>query len=278
MSKTISVIIPVFNKQNTISPCLTTLVSQSLKPLQIILIDDGSTDKSIKKMQEFVKKHSFIKLIKQPHQGPAKARNLGVKKAKGEVLVFVDADMEFDQDFLKDLTKPIISKKTKGTWSNNELVKNWHNLWARCWNYNQNRSTNKMIEDSFIQKKVFRAILKSEFDQVNGFDAIGYTDDWSLIKKLNYQPTVTSAKFYHHNPSTLLEVFTQANWIGKRQYKLGKLGALIAIIRANVGFSLIIGLLKSTRFLEIRFIIFKLIYDLGIMLGALQSLILNTKY
>jgi len=248
----ISVIIPVFNEQNTISACLTTLLSQTLKPLEIILIDDGSTDKSIAKIQQFTKKHSFIKLLTQSHQGPAIARNLGAKKAKADILVFIDADMEFHQDFLKDLTKPIISKKNKGSWSNNELVKNWHNTWARCWNYNQNRSTEKMIG--------------------------GYTDDWSLTKKLNYQPAITSAKFYHHNPSTLLQVFTQANWIGKRQYKLAKLGVLIAIIRANVGFSVIIGLLKSIRFFTPQFIIFKLIYDLGIMLGALQSLILNTKY
>jgi len=278
MNQTISVIIPVFNEQNTISACLTTLLSQSLKPLEIILIDDRSTDKSIVKIKQFTKKHSFIKLLTQSHQGPAIARNLGAKKAKGDILVFVDADMEFDKDFLKDLTKLIISQKTKGTWSNNELVKNWHNIWARCWNYNQNRPTNKMIGDTKTQKKVFRAILKSEFDKVNGFDAVGYTDDWSLTKKLNYQPAITSAKFYHHNPSTVLQVFTQANWIGKRQYKLTKLGVLIAIIRANPGFSVIIGLLKSIRFFTPQFIIFKLVYDLGIMLGALQSLILNTKY
>jgi len=268
----ISVIIPVFNKQNTISSCLTTLLSQSLKPLEIILIDDGSTDKSIARIKQFTRKHSFIKLLTKSHQGPAKARNLGAKKAKADILVFVDADMEFAQDFLKTLTKPIISKKVKGAWSNNELVKNWHNIWARCWNYNQNRSTSKMIGDAKTQKKVFRAILKSEFDKVNGFDSTGYTDDWSLVQKLNYQPTVTSAKFYHHNPATLLKVFTQAVWIGKRQYKLAKLGALIAIIRANAGFSLIIGLLKSIRFFTPQFIIFKLVYDLGIMFGAIQSL------
>ena len=129
-----------------------------------------------------------------------------------------------------------------------------------------------MVGDSQSQKKVFRAILKSEFEKVKGFDIIGYTDDWTLASKLGVEPKTTYAKFYHHNPSSLTAVFTQASWIGKRQYKLGWLGTLITIFKANPGFSVLIGLYKSFRYFSPQFCIFKLVYDLGITWGAITSL------
>ena len=129
-----------------------------------------------------------------------------------------------------------------------------------------------MIGNLKVQRPVFRSILKLEFLRVNGFDSIGYTDDWTLGNKLGYQPKVTTAKFFHHNPDSLLKVFSQANWIGKRNYKLGKFGALWTIVKSNALFSSFIGLYKSLRFLTPGFLLFKLVYDLGIMIGALKSL------
>jgi glycosyltransferase involved in cell wall biosynthesis len=266
---TISVIIPAYNEAKTISLCLKSLLNQTRKPDEIIVIDDSSTDKTVKQVKQFPQ----VKLLKQAHQGPGTARNLGASQAKGNILVFVDADMEFDKAFLAQLLKPILSGKAKGAWSGQEFVKNWHNPWARCWNYNQNRRTSRMISRHPGQKKVFRAILKSEFDKVKGFDIIGYTDDWTLVSKLGYQPKPTHAKFYHHHPDTLLEVFHQASWIGQRPYKLGHLGTFLTILKANAGFSVIIGLLKSILFFTPQFLIFKLVYDLGIISGAFQSLL-----
>ena len=264
----ISVIIPAYNSQSTIAQCLSSLLAQAKPPDEIIVIDDSSTDNTARQ----VKKFNQVKLLEQSHQGPAAARNLGASQAKGDILVFVDSDMEFDPDFLVLLTKSIRTKKTKGTWSGNEWVKNWDNVWARCWNYNQNRKTARMVGDRRGQKKVFRAILKSEFDKVRGFDQIGYTDDWTLVAKLGYQPKATFAKFYHHNPANLSRVFNQSRWIGKRQYKLGALGTLLTIIKANPLFSLITGLIKSLQYRTPHFLVFKLVFDLGLILGATASL------
>jgi len=272
MNPDISVIIPSYNSGRTIEPCLESLIKQSLKP-EIIVVDDGSKDNTKTIVQSFPQ----IKLLTQTHQGPAKARNLGAKKATGQILVFVDADMEFDQDFLKDLTQPIIVNKAKGSWSGNEQVANWDNIWARCWNYNQNRFFSHMT-GSRGQRRVFRAILRSEFNRVNGFDSIGYTDDWSLVNKLGFKPAVTEARFYHHNPASLLAVFKKACWIGKRQYKLGKLGTLWTIFKSNAGFSIIIGATRALVTKTPGFIIFKLVYDLGIMLGALENLCFGSYY
>ncbi len=272
MNPEISVIIPSYNSGQTIKVCLDSLSKQRL-PAEIILVDDGSKDNS----QSIVKSFPQIKLLMQNHQGPGIARNLGAKQAKGQILIFVDSDMEFAKNFLADLTKPIVKGKAKGSWSGNESVANWNNTWARCWNYNQNRF-NPHMTGSKGQRHVFRAIIKSEFNRVNGFDSIGYTDDWSLVNKLRFEPAVTQARFYHHNPASLQAVFKKARWIGKRQYKLGKLGTLWTIFKANAGFSIIIGLFQIIKFRTPAMIIFKLIYDLGIMLGALENLCFGFYY
>ena len=156
-------------------------------------------------------------------------------------------------------------------------MKNWDNVWARCWNFNQGRMTASMIGGSG-QKRVFRAVLRSEFLRVGGFDSIGYTDDWTLVNKLAYLPKATRAKFFHYNPDSLKEVFSQSYWIGKRQYKLNQLGTIITLVKYNPIFSLLSGLIKSALFWEPRFLLFKLVYDWGIFRGAWANLSQGSQY
>jgi len=267
----VSVIIPAFNAEKTLKACLASIRQQTFLPLEIIVVDDGSTDATAAIVAAAGREYSRIKLIRQTHLGPAKARNLAAAQAAGKVLVFADADMEFGPDFLDTLTKPILSDKAKGSWSGEEQVKNWDNIWARCWNFNQGWPTAQRAGGRG-QRRVFRAVLKTEFDRVGGFDSIGYTDDWTLVNKLGYEPKPTRAKFYHANPDTLDKVFSQAYWIGKRQYKLAKLGTLLTLVKYNPVLSLIAAILKSVRYREPGLLLFKPVYDWGIFRGAWESL------
>ena len=206
---TVSVIIPIYNEEKVTGNCLASLERQTI-PAEIIVVDDGSTDGSTK----------FAK-YKQKHQGPGAARNLGASKAKGDILVFVDADMEFEPDFIEKLIAPIVAGKTIGTFSKEEYLLNKDNVWARCWNINLGRKPEKMHPDGYPnEQRVFRAILKSKFEQAGGFDTnVGYTDDWSLSQKLDILATAASgAKYYHMNPATLREVWVQARWFGKNEF------------------------------------------------------------
>jgi cellulose synthase/poly-beta-1,6-N-acetylglucosamine synthase-like glycosyltransferase len=202
------------------------------------------------------------------------ARNLGAKKAKGKILVFVDADMTFDPNFLRNLLKPIEQKRAMGTFSKEEYVSNWENIWARCWNENSNLSEKRRLPVNYPDhQKVFRAVLKSEFDKVGGFFKGGYTDDYSLSEKLGYEAMVApDAIFYHKNPDSLSEVYKQAKWIGKREYKLGYVGILVALVRSSFPVSIIVGILKSFINLNFAFLIFKVVYDLGIFMGILEMI------
>ncbi len=274
----ISIIIPTYNEEKLIGRCLASLQKQlidSRDELEVIVIDDGSTDSTIDKIKHF----NFVKLLHQSHLGTALARNQGAKLAKGEILVFVDADMEFDERFIKYLVKPIKLEVVKGTSSKEEFVANWNNSLARCWNWNQNLPAKRRHQSNEPDTgQDFRALLATEFHRVSGFDNIGYTDTWTLATKLGYQPQhAPDAIFYHHNPDTFGEVFHQAKWSSKRAYKLGSVGYLAALARVSVPVSLAIGLYKSLKHREPVFLPFKLTYDLGQAIGILEMVILSKK-
>lgn len=88
----ISVIIPIFNEEANLRKCLDSVFGQTLKDIQIICIDDGSTDKSLDIINEYKAKHDNIKLIKQKNCGAGVARNKGLEIAEGEFICFMDAD------------------------------------------------------------------------------------------------------------------------------------------------------------------------------------------
>lgn len=269
----VSVIITVLDEEKYIRKCLLSLKEQTFKDFEIIVINDGSTDKTLKIINNLaIKQFDNLTILSQKHQGTAISRNLGAQKAKGKILVFVDADMYFDKDFLKDLILPIKLGKAKGTFSTKEYVANWNNIWARCWNYNWNLPDQRKIDPKRKdQQRDFRAIFKKEFLKVGGFDDVGYTDVWTLSEKLGYNPQPTKALYYHYNPNSLKEVFNQARWVAKREYKFGRLGETVALIRVSFLFSFINGFGKSIIKKEPRFIIFKLIYDLAIFIGLIEK-------
>ena len=88
----LSVIIPVYNVENYLNECLDSVTSQTLEDMEIICIDDGSTDNSPNILKEYQKKDSRIKIITKENGGQATARNLGIKEAQGEYIAFVDSD------------------------------------------------------------------------------------------------------------------------------------------------------------------------------------------
>jgi glycosyltransferase involved in cell wall biosynthesis len=261
-----SAILAVYNAQSTILPCIESLLGQSAK-VEIIVVDDGSTDGTLKKLSIY----KDITILKQSHGGPALARNLGSSHANSDILLFVDADMIFDRDYVSTLIKPIVSGEVIGTYTTEEQVSNWDNVWARCLNVQEGWEDKKRFpKDPPKYGTDFRAILKSEFDKVGGFDNIGYTDTWSLFNKLNVRPLATKAICYHKNPDTLVSVFRQARWAAKRPYKYGILGTLYALIRTSLPISIIVGIAKVYK--EPFFVIFKIVYDLGRFVGLIEML------
>ena len=89
---TISVIVPVYNVEKYLSKCLESIINQTYQNLEIICVDEGSTDSSPKILEEYAKKDTRIKIITRQNGGLSAARNTGLKNATGEFISFVDSD------------------------------------------------------------------------------------------------------------------------------------------------------------------------------------------
>ncbi len=280
--KDISVVIPVYNEEKVVGRCLESLARQTLQPKEIIVVDDGSADRTLKEIGIATSQtpRNDIKILRQNHKGAGAARNLGVSKATGEILVFVDADMTFSKTFLEDLVKPILEGKSKGTFSKLEYIANWNNRFSRFWNYAKGIYEPRSIPADYPKTApVFRAVLKSEFDKAGGFDENkGYNDDWSLSEKLGYQATAAKARFFHYNPENLAEAFIQAKWSGKRKYKFGILGGLIRefpLWAAAIGVIRVIG--KRGEIGE-SFLVLLLLYPLFLFIVKMAATIGAVEY
>lgn len=106
----VSIIVPVYNTSNQLRQCLESLVNQTIKDIEIIIINDGSTDNSEIIIQEYVKKYSnLIKYCYKENEGIAKTRNFGIDKAQSDYILFVDSDDYISKDLIEKLM-PYINK------------------------------------------------------------------------------------------------------------------------------------------------------------------------
>ena len=101
-----TVVIPIYNKAHTIERTLKSVINQTFTHFEIIIIDDGSTDSSLEKINKFTH-DTRIKIIIQENQGVSVARNVGVEKAKYEYIAFLDGDDKWELNYLQTIHKAI---------------------------------------------------------------------------------------------------------------------------------------------------------------------------
>jgi len=123
----ISVIVPVYNVGEYLIPCLNSLMAQSYQNLEILLIDDGSTDGSGKCCDEYATKDNRFKVIHKNNGGVSSARNLGLDMAQGEYIAFVDADDYVATDCLQTLYQDITEQTADMVCCNFTIVDGQHN-------------------------------------------------------------------------------------------------------------------------------------------------------
>ena len=164
-----SIIVPVYNTEKYVKRCLDSIKSQSFKDYEVIIVNDGSTDKS----DDIISKYPY-KVINQENQGLSMARNNGVKEALGEYLIFLDSDDYIEKDLLKEiaassLNQPdLIRFQTKEVYDTGEIK-----------DYKETPFTNKSGEEAFK--------LISKYHFVENAWAYAIKKDYYLKEKYSFK-------------------------------------------------------------------------------------------
>lgn len=277
--RTVSVIVPFYNEEKYIEECIRSLTVQTVPVSEIIAVDDGSKDNSKLKTknlkQQFKIQNLFI--LEQGHRGAGAARNLGALSAKGEILVFADADMKFDERYIEKIILPIVKGEASATFTKEEYVANPENVWSKCWSVNSYLPVNMHVDPNIAEETTtFRAIKKEVFLQTKGFKDTGYSDDTTLLPQLKKvrAKAARGAICYHFNPGSLPEVFYSARWMG-RGIRTLTLRSLLVFSLPN---SVRRGIFEAVKYNMLVFIVFKIVFDLGYLIGMAQRSIIGIKY
>ena len=147
----ISVIIPIYNCEKYIKECLSSLIKQTFKNFEIICINDGSNDDTLKILKKFEAKDERIIIFNQNNSGPGIARNVGMKKSKGEYLMFLDSDDIFKKTMLEELFIKIKENDS------DVVICNSQNFEKKKW-WKKFYEKNYLINDNIIKQKTFSSL------------------------------------------------------------------------------------------------------------------------
>ena len=207
MKGLISVIIPVYNVENYLEKCLLSVLNQTYSKLEIILINDGSTDNSPNICQKYEKIDKRIKYISKNNEGLSATRNLGIKIAKGELIAFVDSDDVLSLNMYEILYKNLIINKadlsicevTRFTDEPNFTIDN------EVHNYNQTEALKILLQDELMCNYAVNKLIKTKLIKNIQFPLNVYLEDVGTIYKYfltSKKIVYTGSKLYGYRQRT----------------------------------------------------------------------------
>lgn len=161
----ISVIIPVYNVEDYLAQCLDSICNQSFKDIEIICVNDGSTDRSPEILNQYALKDERISIINQHNQGLAATRNNGLKIAKGEYIYFIDSDDYLELDALERLHDNIVLNDSDMVLFKFQTVDDSHNVHKRGIEFKIDKIFGDIDYDTFTftYRDVKRHVMNSAF-------------------------------------------------------------------------------------------------------------------
>lgn len=180
----ISIIIPIYNAEQYLKDCLDSIINQSLKNYEVIMIDDGSKDNSKLIAKEYVELYNRVRYIYQENKGVSEARNRGIAEARGKYITFVDADDWIEPDMYEIMCNQLESNNSEMVMCNfikeyedkskNEVeelpfegIKGFDDNDSIISNLIKNMIGTKSLNSKSIMASVWRMVFKRDFIEVN---------------------------------------------------------------------------------------------------------------
>lgn len=212
----ISVIVPIYNVEKYLSKCIESIINQTYKDLEIILVDDGSTDSSGKICDEFATKDNRIKVIHKKNGGLSDARNIGLDVCRGNYISFIDSDDYIELDMYEKMIKIIVNKKVdivscnyNHIYNNNkvvffkvdvdELIKSKNLLYEKIFTYSNFDLVvfNKLYKSTIFENIRFPVGISPAEDLNILYDIINISNNFYCLSEALYNKVERSEGLSH---------------------------------------------------------------------------------
>ena len=205
----VSVIIPAYNCAAVIERCAKSAINQSYKNIEIIIINDGSTDNTNGICKNLAKQYKQIKYFETKNQGVSAARNLGIKKSRGDYILFIDADDTIDKKFIEHCMETANANNVSVVYGEVDLIKNGNTIEKRKFPHKKSYLRDSgdiflncdwlfacpgaLIKKTIIGETTFRTDMKYSEDAYFMFEIIA-DDEFCFDERAKYQ--------YLYNPES----------------------------------------------------------------------------
>jgi len=206
----ISVVIPAHNEEENIEATLESVLNAEYpNEKEVIVVDDGSKDRTAEIAKKIARKNPMVKLIKGRHQGKAKALNLGLKIAKNEIIVALDADTKIERDALMKIVQPLGEKKVGAVASVLRAQRSRKFLtWLQAFDYAIISGWKSICEkaNGLCILPGFCAFRKSAIEKIGGFKGDTPVEDYDIcfyLRKAGFEIRMADAVAYTRVPETI---------------------------------------------------------------------------
>lgn len=230
MCDLITIIIPVYNVENFLDECIKNIVNQTYKNLEIIIINDGSTDKSLEIMNSYKEKDKRIKIISKKNEGVSCARNEGIKYINGEFVIFIDSDDYLEKNMLEKLYFYANNFEADMVICNYNMVKD-NNIVRRKNEFNYNGILDKeeffkkIFMPQYFSGYLWNKLIRSDIIIKN---SILFEKDIHMMEDLLFVIKIAelSEKIYWNNNLKLYNYIQRSNGAMRKNYNMKTVTAL----------------------------------------------------
>lgn len=205
----ITIIVTIYNIEKYIEKCIQSLISQSYKNLEILLVDDGSSDNSAEICRKYETEDNRVKYLKKKHEGVSSARNFGMDNASGQYILFVDGDDYMRQDAVESLVTELLKNEYDILVYNYYVVYDTEIKMPHIKTYNEDKNKKYILYTNSPCDKIF----KTDFLKNNGIkfpegiiyedlavipSLVGYTDNIGFLEEYLY--------YYVQHPNSIMHI------------------------------------------------------------------------